>query len=254
MPGLLYFLPSSGPTIEDFAEGRLDVFGQSPSFERVPILQNGPGGKSGVILLLKTAGYKIPQRFGYYPADQSWQQAPGGDWWIGFEKAGRPTPEALARAEAVDGHAVRLDDGNLWTVPVARFAGGSSAFPKRLSLGPDGKLQVKPMERFEEISKAAESVWCGMMPASSAKADETTVTVENGWEIAVQALAVNYHVGALEVSALELLTTINLRAVLLALIDWPTIERILKAKAEADKDGRPFGTGAGSSTGSGATA
>ena len=262
MSGFLYFLPTSGPTVADFGEGRADVFtrsagalpGETPSFERAPVLQNGPSGQAGVVLALKSAGYRVPARFGYYPQEQTWQKAPGGEWWLGIENAARPTPEQLARADLCAGHEIKLGDRNLWTVPIARLVSGTSAFPQRLALGPDGKLQVTPMARFDEISKAAEAVWEGMVSGAAEKDGSKVLTIENGWEIAVQALAVNYHLGALEVSALGLLTTISLRQVLLALVDWPTVERLLKAKGEAEKAGRPFGTSDGSGTGSGATA
>jgi hypothetical protein len=181
--------------------------------------------------------------------DLAWQKAPGQTWWIGTNGSG--DPKALARDEQIDGHLVKLGDGNEWLVPVARSFARGSVLPESLVLGDDGVSWVgEPLERFVAISAKAESVelaFRGDLPEDAVPLD----MLQEGAQIVTEALALNYRVSALEVSALRLLTGPIIARALWAFIDGPTLESVAK-EMEATRGKDPAGIPGGSSSFDGA--
>ncbi|HUV11129.1 MAG TPA: hypothetical protein VMX12_09130, partial [Acidimicrobiia bacterium] len=171
---------------------RLASIGLGHAFERpagvVAVTPRGPGGGPGVIVT--DAGVDRTKL--------DWRQAPGQKWWIGV--SGDTPPATLARKEQIDGHEVELGDGHRWLVPVARTFGIGSRLPQRLVLGPDGATWTgEPLARFVAVSAKAERVERAML--GDLEDDEEPITVlGEGASVAVEALALNYRVSAVEAS------------------------------------------------------
>jgi len=239
MAGFLYYVPES-LTIGEFRRSHLTRFGEVLSLATRGV-EAGPDGKSGTILVIEREHKPRP---GYFAERQEWQQAPGAAWWVGWERESRPIPVDLQRDEVVAGHEIKLEDGNLWTIPLVRLAMGGSALDQRLRLRADGGLIEQPLQRYAAITRLAEQIW--QLVRGQADQEEPAIEVE--WDHAIQALAMNYYLAAEEVSVLGLLTKKRIGDILLALIDWPTFTKLLK---EMNKKKVPVS--GESSTGSGET-
>jgi hypothetical protein len=159
---------------------------------------------------------------------QEWRQAPGGKWWVGFERECPPRPQDLARPVQLPGHPVELGDGNTWLVPVAR------------RYQPSGKWRCA-LDRTREID--GEGAWCmGPVVAKHAalweyaerlqaffeKQPGAEITGQEEANRTVDVLAANYRVGTCEVTVLRLLTNAAIVGVVDALLDRPGLKAIEK--------------------------
>jgi len=245
MGAFLYFLPEAMAK-EKFLAERAPIFGPNcPVATRS--VNAGPEGQPGTLI----APNPGPGRDGkaFLPTKQVWHRAPGASWFFGWLKDDPPSPEGLARESTLPGHLVCLGDGNPWQIPVARFATGEIVLPKALGLDAAGNFALRPLPEFSYLADGAEKFWQAW--SGAAKGEMVTIDFEKYWPIAVEALRLNYRVGAQEVSVLGLVTTPNLWDVLKALIDWPTVEKFLEEQEAQKKTSDD--PGAGSSTGSGVT-
>jgi len=198
-------------------------------------VQRGPDGGAGAVFGVEGVDAR------YMPERQDWKGAPGTKWGVGYWRSSKPGPADLARPEQIGGHAVRLADGHEWLIPVARYLDGGTAFPERLQLGPDGQwAQTGTIPQYADICRQAETAWAAL---STRLEDDETGTVEftlhDEAQLAAQALGVNYRVGPVECSLLGLFDTTAVSAVVLALVDWPSV----KALTIAEEKKSPVGAG-----------
>jgi len=217
----------------------------------------GPDGAGGIILARNDVGID-PATVGYYPEGQTWQKVAGGQHWIGLatgaQYGGLPGPGDLEADEMLAGHFIRLGDGNDWLIPVARHFATGGVPPSALTLGPDGQLVLEPLQRYVQFSSHADRVWedlrvkLGWIKAAK---DRAELTVGEGWEIAIEALALNYRVSQTEVAMLRLVTTPNMPRILEAIVDWPAIEAVAKETLEAESKKNGADTPDGSNTAAG---
>jgi hypothetical protein len=168
----------------------------------------------------------------YRPEAQRWVKLPGGVW-LGVDKAERPEPSALQRAEIRTGHLVKLGDGQCWEIPVARLATGGSGLPRRRVLAADGTRTWEVDAAYAGLTDAAARVWMALRGQSVSMADEEVDRACGA------ALAVNYRLGLVEALVLGLLTDTAIRGILEALVDMPTVRQIL------DVEKKTAGTSAG---------
>ena len=123
MSGFLYFVP--GPPRTAFSQDDLVKLGLGHVFERGAgttcreYRGTGPGDQQGGTVLI-VSDTLSPDRHAYVAEKQTWRKIPKSECWVGYWNDGRPGPADLARNSPVSGHLVRLADGNLWLVPVAR--------------------------------------------------------------------------------------------------------------------------------------
>jgi hypothetical protein len=227
---LSYYIPGLRSVGHDqiVAAGLGYAFPAGAPWARVPTA-NGPDGGGGIVVRVG-AGHGT----GYYPDRQTWTKAPGdATWWIGVD--GETLPEDLLREEVIDGHLVKLGDGNEWLIPTARSFGRGSILPESMVLGPDGETWVgEPLKRFAQISTRAERVelaFRGDLPDDAEPLDMG----QEGVDIVVGALSFNYRISALEVSVLRLLTGPIVARCLWALVDGPTLEAVAE---EAKREGK----------------
>lgn len=235
MAGFLYYIPGAPSGSKSALEkcGLADVFGKadSPWFR---VDRGGPDGGGGALVALKQFR---PEPFKYAPEFQAWRAEPGGRYWIGYVKTDPPRPEQLQRREFIAGHPVTMEDGSVWTVPIARSFTRGMTLPQSLSLGPNGELIAESLPRFVGISAKAERVFERIRFESSMVAQGITewpegdapyppLTYSEGFQIAVESLTLNYHVNGAVLSCWPspLLTTDNVFSAALALIDWPGLE------------------------------
>lgn len=193
----------------------------------------GPDGLDGVMACVDSGSNGSATRLGYYPDEQVWEKDPlergeSGCVWIGYFKSAPPGPMSLAKPEQMGGHQIELADGNPWLVPVARYCTGEPAFPRRLRVKPGGRVVVDSVvPKYEDLSRRAEEVWEKVFPTliGEEASEEITISIDDEFGLAAEALAVNYRIGLAEASILGLFTTDNVARVILALLDWPSVQK-----------------------------
>ena len=217
-PQFIYYLPGAQTaTPADLRERGIHAL-HGVSYDFLKTTQ-GPDGSTGIVLF--PAGGDHPKRC--QPDAQHWQ--PCGSYWIGTWRDANPPPAALERPELVQGHTVKLEDGNDWIIPVARRFPAGTALPVKLLLDDTGHWKAAGLERYAALTAAADHVYTAFL------LDGEPLSLADMADIAVQALACNYRLGRWECSALGILSSDNVQAILGALIDLPTI----LAQVEADK-------------------
>ena len=120
---------------------------------------------------------------------------PAKRFWLGRSKYKRVSPEALLRRRWHSGEDVLLDDGQAWTVPIAR------QLPHRHGMqGRVVKSQYRAFfDRAMEYQQRALDLRNGV-----------DVVLAGGWRFGVEALAMNYRVNADVIDWLELVTDANI--------------------------------------------
>ncbi len=232
----LYYVPgAANATAETIESAGLSHALDPGSIIGVQVTR-GPDDKNGIVIASADAPANI---VGHYPGSQTWRQAPGGVYWVGIDERKRPTPESLMRPDALNGHAVELADGNQWIIPVARsFAQDDGelryycSLPHGVDLDDDGNWTVGSIRpRYAELWALAEKWWDAKQ---SATVDDNSVSLDFGeiHDSALAALKCNYRVGKVEVVLLGLFAGSSAVAILDALIDMPSLDEILKKKAD----------------------
>lgn len=231
----LYFVPGTSRAVPpQFAH----------AFETTPAIRDivgaGPGGTAGKLF---AAGKYLTDadNFGFYASRQTWHKA-GGGCWIGYETDALPTPDQLKRAKTLAGHEMKLGDGRLWTIPVARrFEEGrwQSALPNQMVYDPDTNTwqysgTVKTYQRLWDIAER----WWDMLTDTPDEDGTRNVDIStaDGVAWATECLAVNYCVGPVECSVMQLWNDSNIGEVLSAVCDLPTLTAWAKKKSDATPD------------------
>ncbi len=240
MSQFLYFIPDANAA-DDALLKRVGLEHLLGAPRRQGRIDRGPGGGPGCLVTLgpksgdgPDVGDGPPSGLSWLPDAQEWPECPDAGFRIGFTKGLPPQPRDLARADLIDGHAVTLEDGNEWVVPIGRVFGLGGARYRRLRIGPGGRVVGgAAIARLEAVERDAERFWRTVFPpekkAPEDPAAAPVMTDEEQAEAAVRALAVNYRIGRYEaMNALGLLTEENVARVLLALIDGPRLTEALK--------------------------
>lgn len=238
MAGFIYYFPGVNGVSDDVLKkhGVERVFDGS-SVDRVPVLQRGPDGDAGVLAVMKPDHEQgVKAGLQYKPHRQTWQEAPQGGYWIGYETDARPRPIDLQRKTMLSGHIVVLNDGESWLVPIARSFPIGMSLPVTLRVGKDGELIVgEVVKQYVAFGDLAEAHWESSVELAM-QAQSSTEDVVQGrsfddiWPLAVEALSINYRIGSAEMSVLDCLTTENLSEVTDAVVDMPTIKASMDAK------------------------
>ncbi len=200
----------------------------------------GPTGEGGAIV----GGYyktKNGVQIGYYPKKQTWTECNNGKFWIGYQTEFKPTAKDLQKDDQLEGHLVVMADKNEWLVPVARRFDSGDVLPQSLYLDGGGNLKGEILQEFIHFSKSAEDVFNDLCVGLEGGPDEDyrVSTYPKMFEIASEALSINYHISKWEVSLLRLLTTENATKINLAIIDFTSMkvlaesEELIKKKVDA---------------------
>lgn len=239
MPGFIYFIPTDKQalTAADFEAAGLGYALTGDGVDCRPTTA-GPDGRAGVLAVANAPGAAKPK---HDPAGQVWRKGPtkaaGPAFYVGMNKGARPGPADLVRPHAYGGTAVRLLDGQDWTVPRchAVLDDRPPTLPRVLDVADDGESVVlRPHPAFEQLGRDALRFW---LDWSGQSEDGGRMTPSEQVRLAVAALAVNYRVGLLEaVALLRLWGTDEFGLVLRALIDADEVEAHLQKKASAGAD------------------
>lgn len=206
----------------------LKTVGLGYAFDRQPEaagVQGGPDGGSGMVLCQAP---DTTVRVGYYPDDQQWihvAETPAGpphEYWIGFAPDAPPTPAGLARMKQLAGHMIPMGDGHEWRIPTAIL------LPKAYVFTPGAGWSCTLDEVYSWLWAEAERVQKAYAEAAAGvKQGETFIVRVDPEDVALAArlLALNYRVSEFELSALRVLTSDVVPAVMGALLDEPTLKK-----------------------------
>jgi len=215
----LYFLP--GVRLEEFVQDgrpaaallkRYGLDGVLADIELTSALSMqdttgaGPSGSSGVLFCTNTAG-QPPHRFGYLPEFQRWQKVCNQpELWIGADKEHRPGPVDLARGQLLDGHPVKLADGNEYIVPYVRSPAERTALPEDMYRNAEGEFVMELQPEYQEVWEATAPVWNMLYPE-----DEEPGVLPYGDILThcLRFLGLNYRYGDREQAVLRLVNKRN---------------------------------------------
>lgn len=246
MGSLLYFLPghTDGPHREMIENAGLGYIldGHHTEGLSTRACYQGPDGQAGLVVSVVPQGQKdeANSSIGYKPDRQTWTPpVRPGEAWLGIPKD-KPTPRDLERRTTINGHPVRLEDGNDWVIPLARVWPEGTELPRIVFRSVNGELMGRIRSEYLGLATIAERIFYSIGSSNPGEVQDRKrislgVGPEEMWTAACRALEVNYRVSEREISALELMSTDCLPNVALALIDWPSIERYGAQK----KTGRP---------------
>ncbi len=234
---LLYFIeqdsPSDGYNEADAVKNGMAYALADCGFSRVKSF-TGPGKKGGVVLKPEWAPLEVKPLVDLKA--QRWKRIQETPGWVGLVGDERPGPTQLGRPRQVQGHWVRLADGNDWLVPVARRVTGDLNFPAALHRDEKGVWSAgEVLPAYRDLWDTACRIWDALF-AEITKGRDLTIDVTVEADAAVEALAVNYRVGPTEVELLGLLTTTDVAEVLKALIDWPRVEQALAEQKKTESE------------------
>lgn len=258
MSAPLYFLPGVDRdalvTRERVNHGALTPFGldlaladvnDADELLRVTPTGSTPSGKPGTIVYVGGPGQPSPDRFGYFPAQQTWHDY--GRLWIGLDQLSPVKPADLVRhgtrrdAAGVplapcDGHQVALGDGNLWEIPIIRRPNGSTLLPRKFDWR-DGRMSIDIESRYENVWNLTGEVIDFFLDSAklAAEGQSRTCTLQWAADMALAALGLNYRVLPELVGLLGLVGTATWQPILGAMIDWPLIMAAVRA-AEKKSD------------------
>jgi len=171
---------------------------------------------------------------GYYPDKQEWHECQGGAYWIGVQKDSPPTPDELARPSQIDGHRVKLDDGNEWMIPVARWhqpdGTGRIGVPQAIKLDSEGNWTSHVNGQYGGFFDRAVKVY------------EMFVGVDEGedWtphddlDFSAEAIGFNYYLTRWEISALGLFNSETVGDLLRAVIDYPGLMTLIESQKKTE--------------------
>lgn len=250
MAAPLYFLPGltlsalrDGPRVRASLleeRGLTHVFGDVRDFDAEVSCQDlvglGPGGAPGAILVrLAAGGAGLPDRLGYYPAQQTWDDDADGRfrYWIGFDPAQRPQPEELARGGRFQGWDLTLGDGQSWRIPIVRRPDDTTELPCM--------LHVRRGLVEERIKSQYAALWdrCGSAVRWWTEDAPTKEDYPEAFALAADVLGIAYRIGPHEASALGLFDSNNLWTATACAIDWPRVERLLAAQKKTSPASSP---------------
>jgi len=219
--------------------GLTGIFGQMPYCQRYTT--KGPGGQACSLISLGEAGDKLH----FKPEQQHWQKSMNGKYQLGFYNDDRPTERDLQRKRQMAGHEVELADGGKWLVPIARMFSGGSTLPQSLILGKNGEVITEELSEYAEFSSRVGQLWEDFQCENKWKEGNPKLTATERIQLAIEALAWNYHTEADEVNLLKLITTQNISEILTAIIDIPTLMEAAKQMEDEKKKEADAGTGDG---------
>ncbi|MBW3538766.1 MAG: hypothetical protein KY476_00700 [Planctomycetes bacterium] len=240
MSAFLYFIPETNKNslspAGELARARLrelglghvfaDCHSLSDDVSAIDLGGRGPDDRCGVILCALPVSREAPRRLGYYAKEQTW--LPGPDdaegrprWYLGFNPAEPPKPADLARVKVIKGYRVELN-GQTWEVPLLRAPSGDSNLPQTLGWDRSGSLTTVVREQYREAWERSAITYDALLGGGS-------LDYATALDLCLEALALNYRLGRLEVTTLELLDTQNFIEVLGSTIDLPKVKELVEA-------------------------
>lgn len=209
---------------------------------------NGPGGTAGVVVMDQSC--VSPDRMPKYQREsQRWEKRFGFDGtWLGCWENWKPTSEHFARSKQVPGNTIKLDDGNIWTVPLIRTwmddvesnqVLHSCCLPRSYRRSPETGNLV-PGEVITEYR----DLWSAACEIANAMLEQlfgghTRIEVDQADKFVEKVLATNYRVSLDEIGFLGLLNDSSYGEVIRLALDWPVLVERLKNWESRQTGGTP---------------
>lgn len=174
-----------------------------PNAEVLPV-GDGPDGQGGAIFSWLNEGK--PRRMHFSAKDSDWVPAPDKRYWVGLWKDECPQPEDLVRAHDA-GRRMPLGDGHTWLVPAV------DAAEREMIVDAEGRRTFAIPKRFESLQKR--QIHWREWVLNRVTGGNFTVREEIYWQwfdLAVDALRLNYRITPEVVAALRLFNTSNVIA------------------------------------------
>jgi len=175
----------------------------------------GPNGESGVFFAYPGADGR--SKLNQYASSDAvkWEQI-SAKAFVGYHPEEPPAPEDLSRVKTALGADIELMDGKPWHIPAAR------RLPRRM-VKEDGEwIQGDVISKHKEFCESAEKLWdMFILEHDSTEPDEEIqVTVNDGMDMIVYALQLNYRIGETEIQLMELIINDIVFNILYAILDW----------------------------------
>lgn len=226
MSGDFYYYVPGRKTVREADVAELQLGHAASGGPTFAATTRGPDGGAGVVFSwgaenLALAGHESVR----------WTKHSTLELWAGVR--GVPSPTQFARKEQYDGHWVTFADGQRWLVPVARALSGASPLPKRVEWDGASWVAGDVLPRYRDLFSHAVRVW-DMVRATVEDGNSGEFTLDDQCMIAALALAVNYRVGPLEITALGLFDSRAEGLAVLAMVDWPSVAQLKKSLASEE--------------------
>jgi len=233
MSGFLYYIPDVKDS-HPVHEGKLSyAFEGQPASRRC---YKGPDGVEGVVF--------GTEKLGYFADQQTWQDVPFLECWIGFYCDEPPQESDLRRKATLLGRSLEIN-GQQWQIPVARsfeLIDGNPAIVSRLSqyIQVDystGEWMVGEVQKeYRKLWEAALRYWDYWSQVNLLDEDDKTegpqVELAHGevLEMTELAMATNYRMSRVEMSLLELLSGASCTDIMSIVIDITALDELLLKK------------------------
>lgn len=197
--------------------------------------EKGPTNKRSILF----AGKDCEAKNLFIRDNQTWVKSLNGRFFIGYDSDNLPTANNLARNNQIDGHSIEIN-GQKWLIPCARVFPVGTKLPQTMIMTADG-LQMQIKKEFVAFSARAEKLWAALQPNT-----KVTITNQEAYDIAADALKFNYHIGIDEINILGIIDTDSLGRIYSAVIDMPTIIALneeIKKKQSLAKKQEPLSSG-----------
>ena len=151
-------------------------------------------------------------------------------YYIGYDADSLPTPEELMRAEMFPHFEIAKINSQHWYLPVAMLPTTNPAsahnFPTQVTATKSGKIQQTILPEFHKLWDIASRYFSTRFEACSKMQEAGELEV--AWDISsnnlledfVEILKVNYHIGIMEATILDLLNNVNAQQIFDTFIDW----------------------------------
>ncbi len=223
MAPLIYFIPKLGAMKkEKFAEFGLEYIAPNPQEGPQQCkCHQGPEEQEGVLFGFPDINNRINLQG--IASQATWTKMTDKEVWVGFSEQDKPAPEDLARPLMHMSNPVKFADDNMWQVPILRIGGTDDECYFKKELTKEGSQWVKGRvtKEYAEIFRRACQAWDEFILEEEDVTEGTEMNISGAWDLAIDALALNYRISSDEISALGLWDTEIGTAVFLACIDWP---------------------------------
>jgi hypothetical protein len=209
----------------------------------------GPGGHTGVLFCALPSNGDKPERLGYYPDLQNWEEVEenGQTFWVGTDRDQPIRPADLMRKTVISGYVCDLPGGK-WSIPVIRDHEGATTLPKDWRW--DGSGQVT-----EVVQATYRDLWdefAGVVDLYFGENEETpgVLSLEPSEAMlrCAQVLGINYRFGRVEQNLMGVISSTTWMTILTCAVDLPTfwdvfdaIQKGKQKKSGDDSDQEPKG-------------
>ncbi len=227
---LVYFIPKvSAVNLDTLQKRGLDYI--IPVIKREPAqvaTSSGPDGSSGVIFTYTDEGLKLD--------GIKWTDLKSNGVWIGYNPQSNKIEKQLKRETQLGGHQTLLSNGELWNVPVLRLLGSDDDTPLPRKLEYDGEkwIEGNVKDEYQELFEKSCKMWDDFI--TGGKSD---ITLSDGWDVAGDALCLNYRLSKMEISIMGLFDSQSASKSALAVIDYPAWDEYVKKKLNTTQSNIP---------------